>query len=87
MERYKVNSVIEVTVSTYVNLEADELKQIEGDDLAKRKKLEALARDKMRIESYEGNGGHDKLIGVIGRDNAIKYDKRYIPRLIDIQRM
>ena len=87
MERYRVEATLEVIVSTCIELSDSELEKLDDSWVRKRRYLEALLRDRLHVESYDGNGGRDKLIGVVGRENSIRCDSRYHPKLVNIQKI
>ena len=87
MEKYRVEGIVEVIISTCIELSDKELETLDKSWISKRKRIEAILRDKIHIENFEGNGGTDKLIGVVGRDNAIRYDGRSTPKLINISKL
>jgi len=87
MQRYKVEATLEVIVSTCVELSDDDIDALDSNWTQKRRRIEALLRDKLVVESFDGNGGHDKLIGVVGRENSIRCDDKYVPKLINVQKI
>jgi len=86
-ERYQVEATLEVIITTCVELSGKELENLDTNWQQKRRRLEALLRDRIHVANYPGNGGTDKLVGVIGRDNTIRCDERYQPKLINIQKI
>ncbi len=70
-KKYSVNGSTTVTVYTTVKLEDSEIEGLDEDEIELL--IEEKALDQMSLDNYCGNGGVDKLVGVVG-DSSIEID-------------
>jgi hypothetical protein len=91
MKRFRVDATLQVGVSTIVELSDEEAKGLEhiqeNIDLSgyvEDHVIRERAMEQFNVSGYVGNGGLDKLIGVVGRNNTIYCNDMESLEIVDI---
>lgn len=92
MKRFRVDATLQIGLSTVVELSDEEAKDLEklkdGVDLGEYAKDHLVgdrAMEQFYVTGYAGNGGCDKLIGVVGRNNTIYCNDLDSLEIVDVE--
>jgi len=92
MKRYRVDATLQVCVSTIVELSDEEAKGLENiqenEDLGGYVEDHVIgerAMEQFYVSGYAGNGGSNKLIGVVGRNNTIYCNDMDSLEIVDVE--